>query len=115
MTKRAVKKAKKPANPSADKVYGKVTGCGYTPVEGGFKLPPVMAGPQTTMALRRKSLNDLLTMTNRFVADELERLSKENQEWWKKIGDDLGLDLKEPWASDANAGTVTRRKDKPHD
>jgi hypothetical protein len=74
--------------------------------DGRIQLSPGFADEFRRVLDRENGLRAMQENVNRFVADELTRLSKERREWWGHLAADTGLDTKKNYIFDSRSGSI---------
>jgi hypothetical protein len=98
---------KEKANPNRH--MGKYTG--YELINGEYHLAPLYVEQFDKLTERKFGINNMFEIIMRYVEKDLGTLAHDEHLLWEKLGDDIGINIKEGWTYSDN-GVVKKIEDK---
>ena len=74
---------------------GKQTG--YELVDGKYHIAPLHSGQFDYLADKEAGIKSMLNAVADHVAKDLEEITKARREVWKRLAEDIGLDMQKNW------------------
>ena len=75
---------------------GKQTG--YDLIDGVYHIAPLYQNQFVEIEHKKRGIEQMVTMVTHHASEELTELSKANQEVWKRLSEDLELDIAKSWS-----------------